>query len=54
MPNQKTIVRTNSTPNSIKEVSLKALTFKELWDNYVLATLTMTRLDNSQISAQSA
>jgi len=35
MPNEKTIVRTNSTPNSIKEVPLKALRFQELWDNYV-------------------
>src|SRR5579863_6462 len=35
MPNKKTVVRTNSTPNSIKEVQLKVLTFQELWDNYV-------------------
>lgn len=34
MPNAKTVVRTNSTPNSIKEVQLKALTFKELWSAY--------------------
>lgn len=34
MPNKKTVVRTNSTPNSIKEVPLKALTFQELWDAY--------------------
>ncbi|PCE23449.1 hypothetical protein BWP39_27610 [Paraburkholderia acidicola] len=34
MPNKKTIVRTNSTPNSIKEVSLKAVTFAELWAAY--------------------
>jgi hypothetical protein len=35
MPNKKTVVRTNSTPNSVKEVQLKALTFQDLWDNYV-------------------
>lgn len=34
MPNKKTVVRTNSTPNSIKEVPLKAVTFQELWDAY--------------------
>jgi len=34
MPNKKTVVRTNSTPGSIKEVQLKVLTFQELWDNY--------------------
>ncbi|AXF13733.1 type VI secretion system amidase effector protein Tae4 [Paraburkholderia caledonica] len=34
MPNKKTVVRTNSTPNSIKEVSLKAVTFQELWSAY--------------------
>jgi hypothetical protein len=34
MPNKKTVVRTNTTPNSVKEVPLKAITFKELWDNY--------------------
>lgn len=34
MPNQKTVVRTNSTPGSIKEVQLKVLTFQELWENY--------------------
>lgn len=34
MPNRKTIVRTNSTPNSIKEVQLKVLTFQELWSAY--------------------
>lgn len=34
MPNRKTVVRTNSTPNSIKEVSLHAVTFQELWANY--------------------
>ncbi|MDP9650427.1 type VI secretion system amidase effector protein Tae4 [Paraburkholderia caledonica] len=35
MPNRKTIIRTNATPNSIKEVQLKTVTFQELWDNYV-------------------
>jgi hypothetical protein len=34
MPNKRTIVRTNSTPNSIKEVVLRAVTFEELWDAY--------------------
>ncbi|MFL9900071.1 type VI secretion system amidase effector protein Tae4 [Paraburkholderia fungorum] len=34
MPNKKTVVRTNSTPGSIKVVELKVLTFQELWDNY--------------------
>ena len=34
MPNRKTIVQTNSTPGSIKEVQLKAVTFAELWVNY--------------------
>ncbi len=34
MPNKKTVVRTNTTPNSIKEVPLKALTFQELWGAY--------------------
>ncbi len=34
MPNKKTTVRTNSTPESVKEVPLKAVTFEELWDNY--------------------
>jgi hypothetical protein len=34
MPNKKTVVRTNSTPNSIKEVPLKAVTFAELWAAY--------------------
>lgn len=34
MPNKTTEVETNSTPNSIKEVQLKALTFQELWDHY--------------------
>lgn len=35
MPNKKTVVRTNSMSNSFKEVPLTALTFQELWDNYV-------------------
>jgi hypothetical protein len=34
MPNSKTVVRTNNTPGSIKEVELRAITFAELWDNY--------------------
>jgi hypothetical protein len=34
MPNSKTVVRTNKTPGSIKEVELRAVTFAELWDNY--------------------
>ena len=34
MPNKPTVVRTNSTPGSIKVVELKVLTFQELWDNY--------------------
>ncbi len=34
MPNKKTVVRTNSTPNSIKDVPLKAVTFRELWNSY--------------------
>ena len=34
MPNKRTVVRTNQTPNSVKTVSLKAITFQELWDNY--------------------
>ncbi|TDV15578.1 type VI secretion system amidase effector protein Tae4 [Paraburkholderia caballeronis] len=34
MPNKKIIVKKNSTPNSMKEVLLNTLTFKELWDNY--------------------
>lgn len=34
MPNKKTVVRTNSTPGSIKEVHLKAVSFSELWDAY--------------------
>lgn len=34
IPNKKTVVKKNSTPDSVKEVLLNALTFKELWDNY--------------------
>jgi hypothetical protein len=34
MPNKPTVVRTNSTPGSIKVVELKVLTFQELWDTY--------------------
>ncbi|WP_431820419.1 type VI secretion system amidase effector protein Tae4 [Burkholderia sp. F1] len=34
MPNSPTTVRTNSTPNSIKVVQLRAVTFEELWDVY--------------------
>ncbi|MEX3692994.1 type VI secretion system amidase effector protein Tae4 [Paraburkholderia sp. BR14263] len=34
MPNRPTVVRTNSTSNSLKAVQLKAVTFQELWDNY--------------------
>ena len=34
MPNPPTKVRTNSTPNSVKVVQLRAVTFQELWENY--------------------
>ncbi|MFP3409392.1 hypothetical protein SB757_32765, partial [Pseudomonas sp. SIMBA_065] len=34
MPNKPTVVRTNSTPNSVKVVQLKVVTFQELWANY--------------------
>jgi hypothetical protein len=34
MPISKTVVWTNNTPGSIKEVPLKAVTFAELWANY--------------------
>ena len=34
MPNKKTVVQTNDTPRSVKEVPLKAVTFAELWANY--------------------
>lgn len=34
MPNRPTVVRTNSTPNSVKVVQLQVVTFQDLWDNY--------------------
>lgn len=34
MPNERTVVRTSRTPNSISEVPLKAVTFAELWAAY--------------------
>nr|WKF61772.1 hypothetical protein HUO10_006304 [Paraburkholderia busanensis] len=34
MPNGKMLVRTNSTPNSVKQVHLKVLRFDELWSAY--------------------
>jgi hypothetical protein len=34
MPNKKTHVKTNSTPGSIKEVPLQAISFQELWGAY--------------------
>ncbi|NYH16116.1 T6SS effector amidase Tae4 family protein [Paraburkholderia bryophila] len=34
MPNKMTVVKTNTTQDSIKEVPLKAITFDELWNNY--------------------
>jgi hypothetical protein len=34
MPNKPTVVRTNSTPNSVHVVQLKVLTFDELWFAY--------------------
>jgi hypothetical protein len=34
MPNHRTIVRTNSVPNSIKEIELKAVAFQDLWHAY--------------------
>jgi hypothetical protein len=34
MPNKKTVVKTNATQDSTKEVQLRAVTFRELWDNY--------------------
>jgi hypothetical protein len=34
MPNKKTVVKTNSTPNSVMVVNLKAVTFPELWTAY--------------------
>ncbi|AMP06512.1 T6SS effector amidase Tae4 family protein [Collimonas pratensis] len=35
MPNAPTIIKTNSTKNSVKEVNLKTVSFQELWSNYV-------------------
>lgn len=34
MPNKNTVVRTDSTPGSVKEVPLHAIVFQELWGNY--------------------
>lgn len=34
MPNTKTVVRTTTTPKSIKEVSLQAVSFQQLWAAY--------------------
>lgn len=34
MPNKKTVVQTNNTLGSLKEVTLKAVSFSELWANY--------------------
>lgn len=34
MPNKKTVVQTNNTPGSIREIQLRAITFSELWTNY--------------------
>ncbi|POR52232.1 type VI secretion system (T6SS) effector Tae4 (amidase) [Paraburkholderia eburnea] len=34
MPNKRTGIQTNSTPNSVKEIKLRILTFNELWENY--------------------
>lgn len=34
MPNKKTVVQTNSTLNSVKEVALKVVTFAELWAGF--------------------
>jgi hypothetical protein len=35
MPNAPTVIKTNSTKDSIKEVNLKTISFQELWDSYV-------------------
>lgn len=35
MPNAPTVIKTNSTKDSVKEVNLKTVSFQELWDNYV-------------------
>ncbi len=34
MPNKRTVIETNATPNSVKEIKLRTLTFNELWENY--------------------
>ena len=34
MPNKKTVVETNRTPGSIKEVYLNVVTFQDLWNAY--------------------
>lgn len=34
MPNRKTVVHTNSTPDSVKQVQLQTVTFRQLWENY--------------------
>lgn len=34
MPNRKTVVRVHQTPDSIKDVPLKAVTFQERWSAY--------------------
>ncbi|MEN8518039.1 type VI secretion system amidase effector protein Tae4 [Burkholderia sp. RS02] len=38
MPNRSIMVRGNTTPLSIKEVQLRAVTFSELWDAYPSGT----------------
>lgn len=39
MPNDKTVAKTNSTSNSQKNVSLKVITFDELWSAYPSNTI---------------
>jgi len=39
MPNDKTVAKTNSTSNSQKNVSLKVITFDELWAAYPSSTI---------------
>lgn len=34
MPNKRIAIQTNSTPNSLKEIKLRVLTFDELWNVY--------------------
>ncbi|NIE64659.1 type VI secretion system amidase effector protein Tae4 [Burkholderia sp. Ax-1719] len=34
MPNRRVAIQTNPTPNSIKDIQLKVLTFNELWNSY--------------------